>query len=75
MEFDEDLDVKGKTCPMPVLLTRKKIRTLESGSVLKIFGDFEPAKVNIQNFLNKEGHEILKVEEDGEVYSIYTKLK
>ena len=75
MEFDEDLDVKGKTCPMPVLLTRKKIRTLESGKVLKIFGDFEPAKTNIQNFLRKEGHEVLEVEEEGEIYSIYTKLK
>ena len=73
MEFDEFLDVKGKTCPMPVLMTRKKIRTLISGKVLKIIGDFEPAKINIQNFLKKEGHQVLQVEEEGEIYSIYAK--
>ena len=75
MDFNEDLDVKGKTCPMPVLLTRKKITTLKSGQILKIVGDFEPAKTNIQNFLKKEGHEVLQVEEEGEIYSIYAKLK
>ena len=74
MNFDEFLDVKGKTCPMPVLMTRKKIRTLVSGNILKIVGDFEPAKANIQNFLKKEGHEVLKVEEEGEIYSIFTKI-
>ncbi|NHI94682.1 MAG: sulfurtransferase TusA family protein [Candidatus Lokiarchaeota archaeon] len=75
MNFDENLDVKGKTCPIPVLLTKKKIKTLESGKILKIIGDFEPAKDNIQNFLKKEGYEILLIEEDGQFYSIYTKLK
>ena len=75
MEFDEELDVKGKTCPIPVLKTRKKIRELVSNKILKIIGDFEPAKTNIQNFLRKEGHEVLKVVEIGEIYDIYAKIK
>ena len=75
MEFDEELDVKGKTCPIPVLKTRKKIRELDSNKILKIIGDFEPAKTNIQNFLRKEGHEVLKVVEIGEIYDIYAKIK
>ena len=73
MNFDEDLNVKGKTCPIPVLLTRKKIRTLENGKILKIVGDFQPAKSNIQNFLIKEGYQVLKIEENEDIYSIYTK--
>jgi len=74
MEFDEELDVKGKTCPIPVLKTRKKIRELEPKKILKITGDFEPAKTNIQNFLRKEGHEVLKIVEIGEIYDIYAKI-
>lgn len=75
MEPDEELDVKGKTCPMPVLLTRKKIKELASGMIFKIIGDFQPAKNNIQNFLNKEGHTILAVEETRGVYEILVKIK
>ncbi len=74
MEIVEVLDVRGKTCPMPVLLTRKKIRMLESGVVLEIIGDFLPAKTNIQNFLTSNGHEILNVKEKNGIYHIFTKV-
>jgi len=75
MKSDDLLDVKGKTCPMPVLLTRKKIRTMEPGTVLEIIGDFPPAKTNIQNFLISNGHEILEVHEEQGIYHIFTKIQ
>jgi tRNA 2-thiouridine synthesizing protein A len=74
MSPDESLDVKGKTCPMPVLLTRKKIRTMTPGQTLEIIGDFPPAKTNIQNFLNTNGHEIIDVKEAEGIYHIFTKI-
>ncbi|MFX1293819.1 MAG: sulfurtransferase TusA family protein [Promethearchaeota archaeon] len=66
MKADIVLDVKGKTCPMPVLLTRKKIKTLEPEKILEIIGDFPPGKKNIENFLNTNGYEILEVFEEEE---------
>lgn len=75
MKSDEILDVKGKTCPMPVLLTKKKIKTLESGKILEIIGDFPPAKVNLQNFLTMNGHEILDIQEQQGIYHIYTRVR
>ena len=74
MKSDVILDVKGKTCPMPVLLTRKKIRTLEPGKVLEIVGDFLPAKKNLQNFLDTNGHKILDIQEEQGIYHIFTKI-
>ncbi|MHA1266403.1 MAG: sulfurtransferase TusA family protein [Candidatus Helarchaeota archaeon] len=68
------LDVKGKTCPMPVLLTRRKIKSLKPGSILEIIGDFQPAKKNIQHFLTTNGHEILKIQEEDGIYHIFTKI-
>lgn len=75
MKSDEILDVKGKTCPMPVLLTKKKLKTVEPGKILEIIGDFPPAKVNLQNFLTTTGCEILEIQEKNGIYHIYTKIK
>jgi tRNA 2-thiouridine synthesizing protein A len=75
MKPDEILDVKGKTCPMPVLLAKKKLKTLEPGKVLEIIGDFPPAKINLQNFLTTTGCEILEIQEAHGIYHIYTKIK
>lgn len=75
MDVDAVLDVKGKTCPMPVLLASKKIKTLQKGNVLEIIGDFPPAKINLQNFLKKNNHEILELREENGVYHIITKIK
>ena len=74
MNPDDIIDVKGKTCPMPVLLTRKKIRTMEPGQTLEIIGDFPPAKTNLQNFLTTNDHEVLEIQEADGVYHIYAKI-
>ncbi|MFX1450412.1 MAG: sulfurtransferase TusA family protein [Promethearchaeota archaeon] len=73
MQPEENLDVRGKTCPMPVLLTRKKIREIGSGKILEIIGDFQPAKENIQKFLEKEGHKILEIKDESKDYKILIK--
>ncbi len=73
MEPEEKLDVRGKTCPMPVLMTRKKIREIGSGKILQIIGDFQPAKINIQKFLEKEGHEILDIKDSSNEYKFIIK--
>ncbi|MHA1229559.1 MAG: sulfurtransferase TusA family protein [Candidatus Helarchaeota archaeon] len=72
MDYDEELDVRRMTCPMPVLKTRKKIKEIGNGKILKIIGDFQPAKKNVQEFLKKEGHKILAIEDEGKEYIIYT---
>ncbi|MHA1377865.1 MAG: sulfurtransferase TusA family protein [Candidatus Helarchaeota archaeon] len=74
MENREQLNVKGKTCPMPVLLTRKKIREVGSGKLLEIIGDFQPAKINIRKFLEKEGHKILEFQDDASEYKFLIKI-
>ncbi|MHA1298169.1 MAG: sulfurtransferase TusA family protein [Candidatus Helarchaeota archaeon] len=73
MNPDETLDVKGKTCPMPVLLTRKKIREIGPGKILEIVGDFQPAKANIRKFLEREGHQILDFQNSAPIYKFIIK--
>ncbi len=68
MKSDEIIDVMGKSCPMPLFLTKKKLKPMEIGKILKITGDFLPAKENIIKFLEKEGHKILNLEEERDPY-------
>ncbi len=75
MKADEILDVKGKTCPMPVLMTRKKIKEMKSGSILEIVGDFPPGKCNVETFLNTNGHRILEEQEEDGIYHIFIRIK
>jgi TusA-related sulfurtransferase len=36
MEFDQELDVQGLKCPMPLVKSRKAVNTLAVGGVLKV---------------------------------------
>ncbi|WP_457614791.1 sulfurtransferase TusA family protein [Methanopyrus sp.] len=71
VEYDEELDVRGKVCPMPVLETRKKLEEMSEGEVLKVIGDYPPAKDNIRRFAEENGHEVLDVEDKGDHFVIY----
>jgi tRNA 2-thiouridine synthesizing protein A len=36
MEFNQELDVQGLKCPMPLVKSRKAVNTLAVGEVLKV---------------------------------------
>ncbi|GAB4315080.1 MAG: hypothetical protein Kow0069_16750 [Promethearchaeota archaeon] len=73
MEFDETLDVCGLVCPVPALKTKKKLRTMRSGKVLKVITDYKPASESVPRDLAKTKHEFLGLErdEDQELFYLY----
>ncbi len=65
---DVILDVKGLSCPMPVLRTKKAIDAMSSGQTLRIIATDPAAKSDIPALLNRLGHEIMSTgESDGTV--------
>jgi tRNA 2-thiouridine synthesizing protein A len=72
---ETQVDTTGQACPVPVLLTRRGLKKINSGQVLEIIGDFFPAKKNIQDFAEKHGHEVIEIIEPDEsgIYKIYIK--
>lgn len=56
----ETLDVRGKMCPIPVALTKRKLSEMQSGQLLEVVGEGELEFDNIQRWLKNNGHEILK---------------
>ncbi len=72
-EVNHTVDTSGQACPVPVLLTRRGLKRIESGEILEVVGDFPPAKKNIQDYANKHGHEVVDVIDDEHAYRIYIK--
>jgi len=61
----ETLDVKGKMCPLPVALTKRKLQTMTSGQTLKVFGEGELEFDNVQRWAKNNGHEVLEASKSG----------
>jgi tRNA 2-thiouridine synthesizing protein A len=65
MEFDDDLDATGLLCPLPVLKAAKRLRSLPSGSILRIEADDPAAVIDFPHFCVEQGHTLLSASESG----------
>ena len=63
----EDLDATGLICPLPVLKARKRLAALPSGALLRMQADDPAAVVDVPHFCAEAGHDLVSVEETGEV--------
>lgn len=64
----EVLDVLGRVCPYPLVLTKKQIEKMAPGQVLKIVCDAPAsAEDSIPRFAEKQGYpiEVVKLEDKG----------
>ena len=53
------LDARGLCCPVPILLTRDRLRVLPHGALLEVLGDDPLIVLDMQTFCAREGHEYL----------------
>ncbi len=60
------LDVRGYTCPYPVIFTRKALARVEPGSTLEVVIDNPPSCETVPDAARSEGHEVLGVEQVGQ---------
>jgi tRNA 2-thiouridine synthesizing protein A len=68
MEFTIDLtiDAKGQKCPMPILLTSRGIKKIESGQVMVVEATDSGSKSDIPSWAKDTGNELLdQTFEDG----------
>ena len=63
----EQLDVKGRMCPIPVALTKRKLESMVSGQLLEVVGEGELEFDNVQRWVKNNGHEVVEASKtDGE---------
>ncbi|KAA9395810.1 hypothetical protein Har1130_15960 [Haloarcula sp. CBA1130] len=75
-EFDiaETLDVKGASCPMPVVKTKAAIDDLTEGDVLEVLATDSGSMSDIDGWAaGTEGVELVTQEEGDDVYKHYVR--
>lgn len=55
------LDVKGFSCPYPVIFARRAMEELDSGDILELTIDNKPSCERVPAAMKKDGHQVLKV--------------
>ncbi len=73
MKADVILDVKGLTCPMPVLKTKKAIDVMDSGQTLEVIATDPASRADIPAFLDRLGHELVEADEEEGIFSFLIK--
>ena len=66
------LDARGKPCPIPLIMTKKKITKMKKGEILEIITTDFVAKENLER-LGKEKYELIRIDKEGKIFKIYIK--
>jgi tRNA 2-thiouridine synthesizing protein A len=56
---DHTLDTQGLTCPEPIMLLRKKIRTIDTGDTLLVLSDDPSTTRDIPSFCEFMDHQLI----------------
>ncbi len=63
------LDVKGLSCPLPVLRANRALRALEPGTRLRVLATDRAAVADFQAFCRETGHALLACSEEAGTFS------
>ncbi len=67
---DEELDLRGKICPMTFVYTKLALEKIQPGQILKVILDYPPAYKNVPQSVTAQGLGIIvakRKEENGRV--------
>lgn len=63
--MNQNIDVRGLSCPLPVVAVRNKLLEMEKG-ILEVLIDTGTSKDNITRMAKNAGWKVVAREEDGE---------
>ena len=66
---DTLLDVKGLSCPLPVLRANRVLRGLQAGARLRVLTTDRASVADFQAYCRETGHALLAWSEDAGVFS------
>ncbi|HDQ25430.1 MAG TPA: sulfurtransferase TusA family protein [bacterium] len=64
------VDVRGETCPVPLVEARKAIRRAAAGDVIEVTGNHEASKAEIPMAVDALGLKIIGIKEEGTTWLI-----
>lgn len=73
MDVNKVVDTKGLACPMPIVKTKKEMKSLQAGEILEVQSTDKGALIDFSAWAKSTGHEILETIEADGVYTFYIK--
>jgi tRNA 2-thiouridine synthesizing protein A len=71
VKADATLDCYGLLCPMPIVQTAKRLKTMKAGEVLEVVATDPGIREDMPAWCRTTGQEFLGTEDDGEVVRVY----
>ena len=73
-QVDDRVDITDVNCPVTFVKTKVALEELDEGQILQVhLNDGEPVQ-NVSRSLKEEGHEILKLEDNGDgTFELYVR--
>lgn len=75
MIFDQELDVTGLNCPLPILRTKKALAVMESGKVLHVLATDPGSVKDFAAFARQTGNELIEQKQEGTVFTFLLRRK
>ena len=72
-EFNDELDARGLSCPLPILRAKKAINALEASQTLKIIATDPGSVKDFEAFCKQTGNELVSSESAGDEFTFYIK--
>lgn len=72
---DQVLDLKGLSCPLPILRTRKALKDLPTGATLQIFATDPGAVEDFEVYCRTSGNELIESKKENDVFSFVIRRK
>ncbi len=70
-----ELDASGLSCPLPVLKTRKAVRQLASGELLRVRATDHGSAKDIESFCNQTGNDLVSSKEEAGTYEFVIRIR
>lgn len=72
---DEVLDCVGLACPMPIMKTSNKIKTMQPGQVLEVQSDDDGIVKDMPAWCRMTGNEYIGLTKENEEYRVFVRKK
>lgn len=71
VQVDKVLDVKGLSCPLPVIKLSKAIKEIEIGQVVEMLATDPGSQPDMDAWVKNTGHELVESAVDGDIFRFW----
>ena len=72
---DRSLDLKGLSCPLPIVKTAKEVKGMTSGELLEVLATDPGSVPDFNAWCGSTGHELVEQTQDGDVFRFVIRKK